>query len=82
MRWARDGFLAEDFDAVILIPLRLVQQSSLVEVIVKHIGEENYWQLMKSAGSRCLIILEGLDELAINHRQSDPFCVKSKNALY
>ena len=73
VRWARDGFLAEDFDAVVLIPLRSVQQRSLEEVIVKHIGEENYQQMKKSAGSRCLIILEGFDELAIDRRQSDPF---------
>ena len=73
VRWARDGFLAEDFDAVVLIPLRSVQQRSLEEVIVKHIGEENYQQVKKSEGSRCLIILEGFDELSINRRQSDPF---------
>ena len=73
VRWARDGFLAEDFDAVVLIPLRSVQQRSLEEVIVKHIGEENYQQMKKSAGSRCLIILEGFDELAMDRRQSDPF---------
>ena len=73
VRWARDGFLAEDFDAMVLIPLRSVQQRSLEEVIVKHIGEENYQQMKKLAGSRCLIILEGFDELAIDHRQSDPF---------
>ena len=76
VRWARDGFLAEDFDAVVLIPLRLVQQRSLEEVIVEHIGEENYQQVKKSAGSRCLIILEGFDELAINCRQSDPFLLR------
>ena len=73
VRWAKDGFLAEDFDAVVLIPLRSVQQRSLEEVIVEHIGEENYQQMKKSAGSRCLIILEGFDELAIDCRQSDPF---------
>ena len=73
VRWARDGFLAENFDAVVLIPLRSVQQRSLEEVFVKHIGEENYQQMMKFAGNRCLIILEGFDELAIDRRQSDPF---------
>ena len=73
MRWARDGFLAEDFDAVVLIPLRSVQQRSLEDIIMKHIGEDNYQQLMKSTGSRCLIILEGLDEMAVDRRQSDPF---------
>ena len=71
VRWARDGFLAEDFDAVVLIPLRSVQQKPFEEVIVEHIGEENYQQMKKSAGSRCLIILEGFDELAINHQQND-----------
>ena len=73
VRWARDGFLAEDFDAVVLIPLRSVQHKPFEEVIVKHIGEENFQQMKKSAGSRCLIILEGFDELAIDRRQSDPF---------
>ena len=73
VRWARDGFSAEDFDAVVLIPLRSVQQRSLEDIIMKHIGEDNYQQLMKSAGSKCLIILERLDEMAVDHRQSDPF---------
>ena len=73
LRWARDGFLAEDFDVVALIPLRAVQQKSLEEVVVRHIGEDNYQLLNKSAGSRCLIILEGFDEITINCRQSDPF---------
>ena len=74
--WARDGFLSEDFDAVILIPLRSVQQSSLKEVIKKEMGKENYQQMEKSAGSRCLIILEGLDEMAVDCRQNDPFLVR------
>ena len=73
VRWARDGFLAEDFDVVILIPLKSVQQRSLEDIIMKHIGEDNYQQLMKSAGNRCLIILEGLDEMGVDRRQSDPF---------
>ena len=76
VRWARDGFLAEDFDAVVLIPLRSVEQMIFEEVIVEYIGEENYQQMKKSAGSRCLIILEGFDELAINRRQSDPFLLR------
>ena len=76
MRWARDGFLAEDFDAIILIPLRSFQQGSLEDIIMKHIGEDNYQQLMKSAGSRCLIILEGLDEMADDRRQNDPFLIR------
>ena len=76
VRWARDGFLAQDFDAVVLIPLRSVQQRSFEEIIMEHVGEDNYQQLKKSVGSRCLIILEGLDELAVNRRQSDVFLVR------
>ena len=72
-RWAKDGFLAEDFDAVILIPLRSLQQRSLKDMIETQIGEENYQLLEKSAGRRCLIILEGFDELSVEHRQKDPF---------
>ena len=75
-RWAKDGFLAEDFDAVILIPLRSLQQRSLKDVIKKEIGKENYQQLKKSAGRRCLIILEGFDELSAEHRENDPFLLR------
>ena len=77
VKWAkRDGFLSEDFDIVILIPLRSVQQRSIEEVMTEHIGEETYKQVKKSAGSRCLVILEGLDEMAAEHRESDPFFVR------
>ena len=76
LRWARDGFLAKDFDVVALIPLRSVQQRSLEEVVMRHIGEDNYQQLKKSAGSRCLIILEGFDEITINRRQNDSFLLR------
>ena len=75
-RWAKDGFLAEDFDAVILIPLRSLQQRSLKDMIETQIGEENYQLLEKSAGRRCLIILEGFDELSVEHQQSDPFLIR------
>jgi len=41
VKWVkRDGFLAEDFDIVILIPLRSVQQRSIEEEMMEHIGEE------------------------------------------
>ena len=73
LRWARDGFLAEDFDLVALVPLRSVQQRSLEDTIMKYVGEENYQQMMKLAGRRCLIILEGLDEVSIDRRHSDSF---------
>ena len=75
-RWAKDGFLAEDFDAIILIPLRSQQQRSLKDMIETQIGEENYQLLEKSAGRRCLIILEGFDELSAEHRQNDPFLIR------
>ena len=40
MKWAkRDGFLAEDYDIVILIPLRSVQQRSIEEVMMPGIME-------------------------------------------
>ena len=71
LQWARDGFLADEFDAVIMIPLRSVQESSLEEAMMEYVGEEDYPKLKKSAGSRCLLILEGLDEMAANRRQSD-----------
>ena len=73
MKWAGEGFLAEDFDAVILIPLKLVQQRSLEEVMKEHIGEEIYQKLKNSAGTRCLIILEGLDEMATDYWKNDKF---------
>ena len=76
VKWARDGFLTEDFDAIVLIQLRSVQQRSLKDVMKKEIGKENYQQLKKLAGSRCLIILEGLDEMAADCRQSDPFLIR------
>ena len=75
-RWAKDGFLAEDFDAVILITLRSLQHGSLKDVVKKELGKENYEQLKKSAGKRCLIILEGFDELSAEHRENDPFLVR------
>ena len=71
LQWARDGFLADEFDAVIMIPLRSVQERSLEKVMMEHVGEEDYPKLKKSAGSRCLLILEGLDEMEVNRQQSD-----------
>ena len=71
LQWAKDGFLAEEFDAIVMIPLRLVQENSLEDVMMEYVGEEDYPKLKKSAGRRCLLILEGLDEMAANRRQSD-----------
>ena len=71
LRWARDGFLSEDFDAILLIPMRCVQQRTLKEVMIQYIGDEAYHQLKMLAGRRCLFILEGLDEMAADRRKSD-----------
>ena len=76
LRWAKDGFLAEDFDAIVLIPLRSVQQRSIKDVFKEEIGKSNYQQLKESVGNRCLIILEGFDEFAVNSRQNDPFVIR------
>ena len=75
LRWARDGFLSDDFDAIIQIPMRCVQQRSLEEVILQYTEEGTYQQLKKSAGNRCLIILEGLDEMAADRRKNDKFFI-------
>ena len=75
LRWARDGFLSEDFDVVALIPLRCVQQKSLEDVMVKFVKKEVFEQMDSIAGSRCLIILEGLDEMGIDHQNNDPFFI-------
>ena len=76
LRWARDGFLSEDFDAVILIPMRCVHHRSLEEVFVEFTGEETYQELKRSAGRKCLIILEGLDEIAADCQESDRFFIR------
>ena len=76
LKWARDGFLSEDFDVIALIPLRCVQQRSLEDVFVEFIGEEVYQELKRSAGSKCLIILEGLDEMSADNFESDRFFIR------
>ena len=73
MRWARDGFLSEDFDVIALIPLRCVQRKSLEEVMIEYLRREVYEQIEKAAGRRCLIILEGLDEMAVERQRNDSF---------
>ena len=76
VKWASYRFLAEDFDIVALIPLRSVQERCVEAVMMEHIGEETYEQVKKSAGSRCLVILEGWDEMAAERRENDPFLVR------
>ena len=76
VKWARDGFLSNDFNIVILITLRTVQQRSLKDVFIKLIGEKAYKLLKESLGAKCLIILEGLDEMAAERRQNDSLLMK------
>lgn len=61
---------------MIMIPLRSVQHASLEKVIEEHVGKDSYEQLKESAGARCLIILEGLDEITFDRQQRDPFFVR------
>ena len=75
LRWARDGFLSEEFDAVALIPMRCVQQKPLQEVMIEYLRREVYEQMESIAGSRCLIILEGLDEMESKRQKSDQFFI-------
>ena len=75
LRWARDGFLSDDFDVVALIPLRCVRQRSLKEVMIEFMRKEVFEQMDSIAGSRFLIILEGLDEMTIDHQNNDPFFI-------
>ena len=37
----------------------------------ERVGTKDYPKLEDSAGSKCLLILEGLDEIALHHRQTD-----------
>ena len=44
--------------------------------MIDHIGKETYELLNECEGARCLIILEGLDELSFERQQEDPFFIK------
>ena len=79
VKWARDGFLSDDFDIVILITLRTVQQRSLEDVVIKLIGGKAYQLLKEMLGAKCLIILEGLDEMATEQRQNDSLLMRLIN---
>ena len=73
IKWAEEGFLADDFDAVILILLREVQKTPLKERIKKLFGKSNYEKLENSYGKKSLIILEGLDEMSTDQQKSEFF---------
>ena len=76
VKWARDGFLSEDFTIVILITLRTMQQRSIEDFIKMLIGENAYQLLKESLGEKCLIILEGLNDVAAEQRQNDPLLME------
>ena len=79
VKWARDGFLSDDFDIVILITLRTVQQRSLEDVVIKLIGGKAYQLLKEMLGAKCLMILEGLDEMTAEQRQNDSLLMELIN---
>jgi len=75
--WAQGiDFLSDDFCLVILIQLRTLQELTLQEKLVDIIGKSAYDQLVKSLGSRCLIILEGLDEISLQWQKNDKLFVQ------
>ena len=45
-------------------------------MIKEEIGKDNYQQLKNTRGIKCLIILEGFDEMSVDRRQNDPFLIR------
>ena len=87
LKWARDkdSLLSNDYDLVILIRLRTIQERSLHQVMIEAVGSEAAYDelLTKSDGKKCLIILEGLDEVSAQWQQNDTlFCKLIENPLY
>ena len=76
LQWAKDEqcFLSNDYDLVILIRLRAIQKRTLQQVMIDAVGSEAAYDelLTKCHGNRCLIILEGLDEISAHWQQNDP----------
>ena len=63
-----------------MLLLRSIQQQSTEEVVEALIGKEAFQELKKSLGRKCLIILEGLDEIKLERQQSDEFLIKLINS--
>ena len=75
--WSQgNDFLVKDFHLVVLIPLRTLQESTLKEKLLDVIGKDVYDELVKSLGSRCLIILERLDEVSLKWQKNDKLFVQ------
>ena len=86
LKWAKDKgcFLSKDYDLIILIRLRTVQERALKQVMIEAIGSEAAYDelLTKSHGKRCLIILEGLDEISTHWQKNDTmFCKLVKDVF-
>ena len=73
VKWTKDGFLSTAFHIVIMLLLRSIQKQSTEQVFERLIGEEAFQELKRSRGTNSLIILEGLDEISLEHQQSDEF---------
>ena len=59
-----------------MLLLRSIQQQSIEEVFEELIGKEAFQNLKKSLGAKCLIILEGFDEITFERKQRDNFLMK------
>ena len=86
LKWAKDKdcFLSKDYDLIILIQLRTVQERALKQVMIEAVGSEAAYDelLTKSHGEGCLIILEGLDEISAHWQENDTmFCQLVKNVF-
>ena len=53
--------------------LRSIQQQPTKQVFEELIGKEAFQELKRSYGKKCLIILEGLDEVTLKRQHSDTF---------
>ena len=87
LKWAmdKDSFLSKDYDLVIMIRLRAIQERTLQQAIIEAIGSEVAYDelLTKCHGEKCLIILEGLDEISDDWQQTDTmFCQLVKNTVF
>ena len=72
LNWAKEeDFLHNDYELVILIQLRDLVAKSLEEMMVDLTSKETVEQLKTNLGSKCLIILEGLDEVSSEWQNCD-----------
>ena len=68
-----------------MIRLRAVKERTLQQVMIDAVGSEAAYDelLTKSHGNRCLVILEGLDEISAHWQQNDTtFCQLAKTTTF